>query len=163
MEKVILIQYGELTTKKANRNLFIDLLYKNICEKLKDDEVKIIKNRVRMFIKIYDNEKIIIEKLKQVFGIHRIVIAYVVNTNVEDIKNAVLEIIEKKNFKTFKVETKRSDKKFPIQSMEFNNIIGGLILKNKNNIKVDVHNPEYNLKIEIRENNTYIYKEEYEG
>ena len=163
MYKIILIKYGELTTKKANRNLFIDLLYKNIKEKLKDEEVEIIKNRVRMFIKVKNNEEKIVEKLKEVFGIHGIVIAYVVNTNTEEIKRSILEIIKDINFKTFKVETKRSDKSFPIHSMEFNNILGGLILKNKDNIKVDVHNPEYNLKIEIREMNTYIYCEEYKG
>lgn len=163
MDKIILIKYGELTTKKANRNLFIDLLYRNIKEKLKDEEVEIIKNRVRMFIKVKNNEEKIVEKLKEVFGIHGIVIAYVVNTNTEEIKRSILEIIKDINFKTFKVETKRSDKSFPIHSMEFNNIIGGLILKNKDNIKVDVHNPEYNLKIEIREDYTYIYYKEYEG
>lgn len=163
MEKVILIKYGELTTKKANRNLFIDLLYKNIYEKLKDEDVEIVKNRVRMFIKTKNNEEKIVKKLQEVFGIHGIVIAYVVNTNTEDIKNSILEIIKEIDFKTFKVETKRSNKNFPIQSMEFNNIIGGLILKNKKNVKVDVHNPEYNLKIEIRETNTYIYSKEYKG
>ena len=50
MKKVILIKYGELTTKKANRNLFINTLYMNVKESLKDFEVKIDKNRVRMFI-----------------------------------------------------------------------------------------------------------------
>ena len=163
MNKIILIKYGELTTKKANRNLFIDLLYKNICDKLKGEDVEIVKNRVRMFIKTNNREDVIVKKLQEVFGIHGIVIAYVVNTNVEDIKNSVLDIIKEIDFKTFKVETKRSDKKFPIPSMEFNNIIGGLVLKNKDNVKVDVHNPEYNLKIEIREDNTYIYLKEYPG
>ena len=101
MYKIILIKYGELTTKKANRNLFIDLLYKNIKEKLKDEEVEIIKNRVRMFIKVKNNEEKIVEKLKEVFGIHGIVIAYVVNTNTEEIKRSILEIIKDINFKTF--------------------------------------------------------------
>lgn len=163
MEKIILIKYGELTTKKANRNLFINLLYKNILEKLCDEDVEIVKNRVRMFIKYKNREEIIVKKLQEVFGIHGIVIAYVVNTNVEDIKNNVLDIIKNIDFKTFKVETKRSDKSFPVSSMDFNNVIGSLILKNKDNIEVDVHNPEYNLKIEIREDNTYIYCREYSG
>lgn len=163
MEKIILIKYGELTTKKANRNLFINLLYKNICDKLKDDDVEIIKNRVRMFIKTNGNEEDIVKKLQEVFGIYGIVIAYVVNTNVDDIKNGVLDVVKNIDFKTFKVDTKRSDKRFPIPSMEFNNIIGSLVLKNKDNIKVDVHDPEYCLKIEIREDNTYIYCKEYDG
>lgn len=163
MEKVILIKYGELTTKKANRNLFINTLYKNICEKLKEYDVEIRKNRVRMFIKTKEDESAIVNKLQEVFGIHSIVIAYVANNNIDDIKNMVLQVIECIDFKTFKVETKRSDKRFPIPSMEFNNVIGSLVLKNKKNVSVDVHNPEYNLKIEIREDNAYIYSKEYKG
>ena len=163
MEKMILIKYGELTTKKQNRNLFINYLYNNIKEKLKDYNVKIIKNRVRMYIETDENIDEIVDILSKIFGIHSIVVAYKVDTNIDSIKNKVLELVNNMNFKTFKVETKRSDKRFPIPSMEFNNVIGGLILKNKDNIKVDVHNPEYTLKIEIREENTYIYSKEIMG
>ncbi len=163
MEKMILIKYGELTTKKANRNLFVNYLYQNICDKLKDYNVKIIKNRVRMYIETSDNIDEIVEILSKIFGIHSIVIAYKVDTNTEVIKENVLEIIKTIDFKTFKVETKRCDKNFEIPSMEFNNIIGGLILKNKDNVKVDVHNPEYILKIEIRDSYTYIYSKEIKG
>lgn len=165
MEKIILIKYGELTTKKANRNLFINTLAKNILNSLKEYNIKLTKNRVRMFIEVNDNNdfNIIINKLKKIFGIHSIVICYKTNNNIDDIKKEVLSIINNIDFKTFKVETKRSDKTFPIKSMEFNNIIGGLILKNKSNIKVDVHNPDYKLKIEIREKNCYIYSNEIKG
>ena len=55
MEKIILIKYGELTTKKANRNYFINLLYENVKDSLKKYDVKISKNRVRMFIEVNDN------------------------------------------------------------------------------------------------------------
>ena len=163
MDKMILIKYGELTTKKQNRNLFINYLYNNIKEKLSSYNVKIIKNRVRMYIETDENIDEIVDILKKIFGIHSIVVAYKVDTNTDSIKNKVLELIQDLDFKTFKVETKRSDKRFPVSSMEFNNIIGGLILKNKPNIKVDVHNPEYTLKIEIREEYTYIYTKEIEG
>ena len=165
MQKIILIKYGELTTKKANRNLFINTLYQNIKEKLVSDNVKIEKNRVRMFIYPEDNKDIeeIINKLKKVFGIHSIVIADKVNNNIDNIKEEVLNICKNINFKTFKVETKRSNKNFEFTSMEFNNVIGGLLLKNIKDIKVDVHNPEFTLKIEIRENDTYIYSEEIKG
>ncbi len=61
------------------------------------------------------------------------------------------------SFSTFKVITKRSNKSFPIHSQEFNNVIGGVILKNIPNVKVDVHNPDLEVKIEIRDNNTYLY------
>ena len=163
MEKIILIKYGELTTKKNNRNIFINTLCENIKKQLKNYNIKIIKNRVRMFIETDDNIDEIVEILKNVFGIHGIVVAYKVDTNIDVIKTSVLEIIKDINFKTFKVETKRSDKKFPIPSMEFNNIIGSLVLKNKEGISVDVHNPEYELKIEIREDYAYIYSKEVIG
>ncbi len=165
MKKMILIKYGELTTKKANRNLFINILYQNIREMLKNYDVKIIKNRVRMFIEVNDDNYFddVLNILKKIFGIHSIVVCYQVNTNIDNIKNNVLEIAKDLSFNTFKVETKRSDKNFPIKSMEFNNIIGGLLLKNMDDIKVDVHNPDYTLKIEIRNDYTYIYSKEIEG
>ena len=163
MEQVILIKYGELTTKKANRNLFIKTLYENILEKLKDYQVKITKDRVRMFIETTDNIDEIVNILSNIPGIHGIVIAYKVDTNTEEIKAKTLDIVKTINFKTFKVETKRSNKNFSIPSMEFNNIIGGLLLKNIPNIKVDVHNPDYLLKIEIRDKYTYIYSKEING
>ncbi len=166
MKKIILIKYGELTTKKANRNLFINTLYNNILESLKGINVNITKSRVRMFIEplnINDLD-IIITKLKKIFGIHSIVIAYETDNNdIDTIKTTILNITKNIKFKTFKVETKRSNKNFSIPSMEFNNIIGGLLLKNIPNIKVDVHNPEYTLKIEIRNNNSYIYGMEIKG
>ena len=165
MQKIILIKYGELTTKKANRNLFINKLNENIKESLKDFNIKITKNRVRMFIEVpNDNEfELIINKLTKIFGIHSIVIATVTDNNIDNIKKEILNIATNTKFHTFKVETKRSNKIFPIKSMEFNNIIGGLLLKNINNIKVDVHNPDFIFKIEIRETSTYIYHEEIKG
>ena len=160
MQKIILIKYGELTTKKDNRSLFINILYENITKALQNYNVKITKNRVRMFIETDENIDEIIEVLKNIFGIHSIVVAYKVDTNMDKIQTEVLNIVQKLNFKTFKVATKRADKNFAIPSMEMNNILGGLILKNKENVIVDVHNPEYTLKVEIREDYTYIYAEE---
>ena len=160
MQKLIMIKYGELTTKKGNRNLFINTLADNIKKILKDENFTLKKDRVRMFIES-DNIDIISKKLQKVFGIHGIVIAYKVNTNTEEIKEQVLEILKNTSFKTFKVETKRADKSFPIKSMDFNNVIGGLILK-KFDCKVDVHNPEITINIEMREK-TYIYLNEIKG
>ncbi len=165
MEKIILIKYGELTTKKQNRKQFIDILANNIKNALKDESIKLTRNRVRMFIEVDDKNRIpiVIAKLKKIFGIHSIVLAYKSNNNIEQLENNILNVVKNISFKTFKVETKRSNKNFPISSMEFNQKIGGLILKNIPNIHVDVHNPDYILKIEIRESDTYIYGEEYEG
>ena len=155
MEKLILIKYGELTTKKGNRNQFINKLSENI-----KVDGKIIKKRDRMYI-IPNNFDETIDKLKKVFGLQGIVVAYKVNTNIEDIKNGVLEVLKNENFKTFKVETKRANKNFEIKSMDFNNVIGGLVLKNFD-CKVDVHNPDIIVHIEIRED-TYIYTNEIKG
>ncbi len=160
MKKLILIKYGELTTKKGNRNIFINKLSENISKVLKEEDVKIIKKRDRMYIES-ENIDSTVKKLQKVFGLQGIVIAYKTNTNIEDIKQMVLEILKEKNFKTFKVETKRANKYFSIKSMDFNNVIGSLVLKNIN-CKVDVHNPDLTLHIEIRED-TYIYTNEIKG
>ena len=161
MEKIILIKYGELTTKKANRNLFINRIYENMRLALENYDVKISKNRVRMFIEP-GNENIdeIVDIVKNIFGIHSIVIAYKVKTNIETIEESVLKIASNIDFETFKVETDRADKSFPINSMELSRKIGGLILKNIPNKKVDVHTPDYLLKIEVRDEYTYIYSKE---
>ena len=161
MEKIILIKYGELTTKKANRNLFINRIYENMKLLLKDYDINIVKNRVRMFITVNDNrEEEVINIVKNIFGIHSIVLAYKVNTNIEEIKENIIKIASTVKFNTFKVETDRADKSFTISSMDFSKEIGALILKNIPDKKVDVHNPEYLLKIEIRSDYTYIYSKE---
>lgn len=162
MDKLIMIKYGELTTKKANRKVFINMLENNVNKILKNECYKITKDRVRMYIECSsDSLDNIVKKLKKVFGIHGIVIVDKVDTNIESIKNKVLEKINN-NYKTFKVNTKRADKNFEIHSMEFNNIIGGFVLKNTN-LKVDVHNPDILINIEIRKEGTFIYTNEIKG
>ena len=161
MNDLILIKYGELTTKKANRNTFTKLLADNVKNILKGENYSIKFDRVRMYIECDDANKIV-KKLKHVFGIHSIVICHKVNTNTEDIKAKVLELLTKENFNTFKVNTKRALKSFEIHSMDFNNIIGGHILKNIN-CSVDVHNPDIEVKIEIRPEGTFIYTNEIKG
>lgn len=164
MKQVILIKYGELSTKKGNRNFFINTLYQNIKYKLKNFDVSIFKDRSRMYIEFHDYDlEEIKKKLDCVFGIHMYHIAYIVDTNVDAIKELLLELVKDLSFKTFKVETKRCDKKFSIHSQEMNHILGGLILKNKNGISVDVHNPELFIKLELREEHSYIYFNAYRG
>ena len=163
MEKLILIKYGELTTKKENRKVFIKMLVKNINNLLADYEYEIKYDRVRMYITC-DNKIIdeLANKLSKIFGIHSVVICHKVDSEVESIKAKVLEVVKQEEFKTFKVETKRADKNFQIPSMEFNNIIGGLVLRNFD-CKVDVHNPDLRIHIEIRPEGTFIYKNEISG
>ena len=164
MDRVILIKYGELSTKKWNRNFFINTLYNNVKNKLKNFDVKISKDRARMYIEFRDNELDDIKKnIDKVFGIHKYHIAYIVDTNIDSIKEKALDIISKLNYKTFKVETKRSFKAFEIDSMEISRAVGGYILKNTDNLTVDVHNPEVVIQIEVREGNSYIYLNSYQG
>ena len=159
MNELIMIKYGELTTKKDNRKQFIKILTQNI-ERLIKEEYEIIKDNSRMYIKCKNANKIS-KKLQKIFGIHGISIVYKVNNNYEDVLNKSLEIMDK-NKKTFKVITKRADKNFEISSMDYSKKIGGLILKNSN-YKVDVHNPDIILNIEIRKEGTYIYTNELKG
>ena len=162
--RVILIKYGELNTKKGNRNFFINTLYNNVRTKLKDYDVSINKDRARMLIEFNDYDldsiKNIIDK---VFGIHTYHIAYVCDSELESIKECVLDVVRNSKFSTFKVETKRSNKKFSVHSGELNNILGGLVLKNVGGCRVDVHNPDMLLKVEIRDENTYVYHESFKG
>ena len=160
MKKIIFIKYGELTTKKGNRNAFIKKLISNI-KKMLNNDYKIKADRSRLYIETEDIDYVV-DKLKFVFGIHSIVVAYQVDNNIDTIKNTILSLVKEESFKTFKVETKRALKTFEMHSMDLNNIIGSFILKNMN-VKVDVHNPDILIKIEIRSEGTFIYFKEYEG
>ena len=123
-----MIKYGELTTKKANRKTFINILNNNILKVLHGYSVNIKKDRVRMYIECDENDITeITEKLQKIFGLHSIVICHKVNTNIDEISAKVLELLKNTKFKTFKINTKRADKKFPITSMEFNNKMGGVV------------------------------------
>ena len=163
MDKLIFIKYGELSTKKDNRKMFIKLLLKNIRRKLEELEVEINYTTARMYIKTTSKDiDEVVDRLKEVFGIRSIVICDRVNNNKEEIENKIKEIIQTLSFKTFKVETIRSDKSFPISSLEFSRMMGAVVLKNKE-CKVDVHNPDLVLNIEIRSEGTYIYTKEVLG
>jgi thiamine biosynthesis protein ThiI len=161
MKKLLLIKYGELTTKKGNRKLFIKLLVNNINSILRGIDYTIKYDRVRMYIES-DNIDIIIEKLKTVFGIHSIVECYQVNNNMEDISTSLVEFLKNIDFKTFKVETNRADKSFPVPSMECSRRLGGVVLRNFD-CSVDVHNPELVVKVEIRTEGAFIYLREFKG
>ena len=159
MEKMILIKYGELSTKKSNIGLFLKQLKDNVSYQLKDLNVEIKFDKGRMFINLNeDNFDDVVKRLKNVFGIHEFDIAYkLYNKDFEEIGKSVLKLVKNKEFKTFKVFTKRSDKKYPIDSMEFSRKMGGVLLKNIDGIKVDVHNPDLLVNIEIRLDAVYVY------
>lgn len=157
MDQVIIIKYGELNTKKDNKNFFINRLKENITKSLEGLEYGIHYDFGRMFVKCEDNNEAL-KRLQKVFGIHEIAIGYVsVYTDIEDIKELAIDLVKIRKFKTFKVNTKRSNKEYPLTSMEVSKIVGGTLLKSIKDISVDVHNPELNIYIEIRKSEVIYY------
>ncbi len=165
MKKLIIIKYGELTTKKENINLFINTLKQNISKKLINYKIFINYDKGRMFIKGEEEDfKTIIKELQEVFGIHEIIIGYELDTlEYEKIEKQLVDLLKDKVFKTFKIETKRSNKKINLTSVEISSKIGSYLLKNISNIKVDVHNPELLINLELRNKESYIYFEKIKG
>lgn len=157
MEKIIILKYAELSTKKANINFFLKTLKNNIDNALMWNHT-ISYDRGRMFIIVSeDNIDKTIDVLSYTFGIHEIVIGFIdEDREIEAIAKNVLDLIKTQEFKTFKVETKRSDKEYPLDSMELSRKLGGVILKNKE-CKVDVHNPEVTIHVEIRKDAILYY------
>lgn len=161
MKKLIILKYGELTTKKDNIGMFLKTLKKNIEGSLKGEKVKIEYDSGRMFLHPgEDNFDKIIASLKKVFGLHEIIVGYELDSIlIEDIEKSLEELINDTEFTTFKIETKRSNKNFPIKSPEMSKRLGGIVLKNKEGITVDVHHPEVTIHAEIRLTKTYLYME----
>ena len=163
MKKLIIIKYGELSTKKDNKNFFISKLKNNIEVTLKNINHNTYYDFGRMFIET-DNFDEVIKHLENVFGIQELLVGYTSNNlEIDDIKNDVLDLVSSKEFKTFKVVTKRSNKSYPINSMEISKVLGGHLLKNIKNINVDVHNPELTVNIEIRNEEVLFYFEGIKG
>ena len=124
MKKLIIIKYAELNTKKDNKSFFIKTLVKNIETALIDIDKEIVYDTGRMFIYSSDLDAVI-SKLQKVFGIHEIEIGYELeNNSMETIENSLKELIIDKDIDTFKVETKRSDKNYPLKSPEISKKLG---------------------------------------
>lgn len=163
MNKLIIIKYGELTTKKGNIKFFIKTLKKNIEVALTDLDFKIEYDNGRMFISSETLDEVH-DRLKFVFGIHEIVEGYEYDSiEIEDIKENLKSLVTDKEIGSFKVRTKRSFKAYPLTSMEISKILGGVVLKNAASSKVDVHDPETLIDVEIRSNKSYIYFESTPG
>lgn len=185
MKKVILVRYGEIILKGLNRPVFEDKLMNNIKKSLYGlGKVNIIRSQARIYIEPhmedYDFDAAI-TKLVKVFGIVSVSPVLKINTDFDEIKLRSLEMVKKLldegNYKSsvshykgghsaasgasagevsFKVETKRGDKRFPLQSPEVSAQLGEYILDNVPGLKVDVHSPDFTLYVEVRES-TYIY------
>ncbi len=159
MNNVILVRYGEIFLKGKNRKFFEDLLKNNIKNALKSINFVLNKIPGRLMISDYEmqNEAKIISILSKQAGIFSVSPAISIDTNKSDIVNKCIELMEDE-IGTFKVVTNRADKTFETPSMEFSRQVGGAILKANNDLKVDVHNPEVVVNVDIRENKkTYIF------
>ena len=163
MDQVIIIKYGELNTKKDNKNFFINRLKENISKALEGLEYGIHYDFGRMFIRCEDNNEAL-ARLKNIFGIHEIVIGYVSPyTDIQDIKELIVDLVKIRRFNTFKVNTKRSNKEYSLNSMEVSRLIGATLLKSIPDISVDVHNPDLNIYIEIRKTEVIYYFDSMKG
>lgn len=155
----ILIRYGEMALKGKNIKAFILRLQENIQNKLQDyKNVKVKRTQGRMFILLngHDPEPII-DKCKHIFGIQSLSLAIKEENDPDKVKEAALYALKKNDAaSTFKVTVKRINKDFPIRSQEFNHVVGKHLLTNTNGITVDVHQPDVEIKIEIRNEATYI-------
>ncbi|MEI3606062.1 tRNA uracil 4-sulfurtransferase ThiI [Pseudogracilibacillus sp. SE30717A] len=155
----ILIRYGELGLKGKNIKQFILQLQKNIQQALIDfPKVRVTRSQGRMFIVLNgESPEPIIDKCKNVFGIYSMSLAIKVENNEEAIKEGALSALtQSKEAKTFKVSVRRANKRFLIRSQELNRILGAHLLKNSSDYTVDVHHPDVEVKVEIREKATYI-------
>lgn len=170
MYKAFLIKYAEIAIKGKNRYIFEDALVAQIKYQLRNVEGKfrIAKESGRIFVYTegeFDYEEAI-EALKRVFGIFSICPAVVLEDEgfeklSQDVSSYVKKLYGDKEF-TFKVNTRRNKKAYPMQSMEVSSELGAVILDNCPNMKVDVHHPDVYVNVEIR-NKIYLYSENIPG
>ncbi len=162
MKEIILIKNGELALKGLNRSNFEDVLIKNMRRHLKElGTFTFTKSQSTIMVEA-DDEGVDLEdavdRLSRVFGIAALSRACTCEKDFECIKKTACEYLEEEleDAKTFKVEAKRSDKKFPMKSPEISRELGGYILSRFNHLKVDVHNPDIIVTVEVRDNYAFV-------
>ena len=161
MEKVIIIRYSEMHLKGKNRGWFERLFAVNLEKSLKGIKHEIHRQSGRYLIENFNESEIdlITGKLCKVFGIHSFSIGLKVKSDLNEIFMASQAV--SKPCGTFKVDTHRADKAFPLNSMQINAQIGGRILDCNRNLSVDVHNPSFVINIDVRENGTTLVFNEF--
>ena len=158
----LLVRYGELTLKGTNRKMFVNQLKDNVKRALIPLSGYHVKGkRDRMYIELSPEADIneIIQRLSKVYGIKSISPVIKIDKNEEKINQSAIQLshdFEKGS--TFKVDVKRVDKSFRLDTYELQRQVGGAILKKNNNITVNVKNPDYEIKIEVRMDAIYIYE-----
>ena len=159
----IMVRFGELSTKGKNKKDFIHTLFLNIKHALKDYDVKVESRFDHIYVYLNGNEyQPIIDRLQDVSGIQGLSLVARIENDIEKIKESSLELIKLEEGKTFKVKVKRSNKKFPLHSEEITRLVAPVILKSTH-LKVDVHNPDILLNIEVRDEGTYIFVKTFPG
>ena len=152
MEQVISIRYSEIFLKGKNRGFFERAFETNLTRALKDTESTLVKQSGRYLVRDfadYETETII-EKLKKVFGVHTISLAYETDSDMDSLFEAAKLLARSEG--SFKVESHRGDKKYPLTSPEISKELGGRLLSHFYKLKVDVHNPSFSIRVDIREN-----------
>lgn len=152
MKKVILIRYGEIFLKGANRGFFENTLINNINKVLEGKKYVLTNYSARYVISDFDESETecFIDKIACIFGIHSFSLAYEVNTDIDEIAQACKALTNKCG--TFKVNTKRADKRFCMNSYEISSEIGYRLLTEFKDLTVDLHNPDQELYVDVREN-----------
>jgi len=158
----LLVRYGELTLKGTNRKMFINQLKDNVKRALIPLSGYHVKGkRDRMYIELSPEADIneIIQRLSKVYGIKSISPVIKIDKNEEKINQSAIQLSQDfEKGSTFKVDVKRVDKSFRLDTYELQRQVGGAILKKNNNITVNVKNPDYEIKIEVRMDAIYIYE-----
>ena len=168
MDKVLSVSVGEIALKGLNRRYFEDKLISQLKACLKGvQHGRIYKEQGKIYIESDgDNFEEIINRVKKVFGIVHISPCIRVEKDIEELKKAVIEIMRNKkeeiSIKTFKVETNRVDKNFPIKSPEVSRQMGAVILKNVEGLSVDVNKPDVYVYVDIK-GHIYVYTDKIKG
>lgn len=175
MDKVLMIKYGEIALKGMNKPYFERVLMERIRKAVKDySDASVWRYEGVVFARTSDSEKLpeMAKEISKVFGVSTVSIAAEVESDPEtifsDAAEYMKEIRKEQNIRTFKVEAKRSNKQFPIISPDIARKAGGSILKACNDdpeypLKVDVHNPDCMLFVDVRRDKTYIYHDKMAG
>lgn len=161
MKEIILVKYGEIALKGLNKSTFEDMLQKNIKRRLKKlGTFGFYRRQSTIYITPPEEADIdeVINRLQKIFGISAIQRCAVFPKDFSVIAEHAPEYLREalEGAKTFKVESKRSDKAFPMKTPEIQQELGAVILDAFPHIGVDVHEPEVTVRLEIRDNGAYL-------
>lgn len=163
----ILVRYGELTLKGTNRKRFTNVLKENVIQSLRSLEGTRVKcERDRMFISLFEEANVneVMNRLTKIFGIKSISPVFKTTQKLEDIKQLCVSLAKDfTNGDTFKIDVKRVDKSFSLDTYQLQRELGGVILKSVDHLKVDVKRPTHNIKVEVRKEGVYIYTKVIDG